>query len=131
MGPYGNVEVIEDNYVALLAESEGLTLQKNMPGFGLVESMDVYELSPEEKARLRPEVVDFYENTIDYELEVWSEWCAAYRPFAGLLTHMYSKRLQQLNLPMSSLSTSGGFRARYTSCSTAPASPGTRSGIGT
>ena len=38
MGPFGNVDVIEDRYVADLAKSEGLVIKKNEPGFGIVES---------------------------------------------------------------------------------------------
>ncbi len=112
MGPYGNVDVIEDRYVNALAATEGLEVRKNEPGFGLVESMDVFELSSEDRRRLSPEVADFYEHAIDYEFDVWSEWCQFYRPFAGLLARLYSKRLQQLNLPMSSLDTSRGIRSQ-------------------
>ena len=112
MGPYGNVDVIEDRYIEQLARSEGLTVRKNEPGFGLIESFDELEFSPEDRARLRPEIAAFYENTFHYDLEVWSEWCQAYRPFAGALSRLYSRRLQQLNLPMSPLETSRGIRSQ-------------------
>lgn len=112
MGPFGNVDVIEDRYVSQIAEAESLTLLKNEPGSGIVDSMEVFELAPEARSRLRPEVVDFYEHTTDYEFEVWTQWCQFYRPFAGLLAMLYSKRLQQLNLPLAPLDTARGIRSQ-------------------
>lgn len=56
-----------------------------------------------------PEVVNFYEETSRYELEAWSEWCGLFRPFGWLLAVLFSRRLQQLNVPLSSLDTSRGL----------------------
>ena len=112
MGPFGNVDVIEDRYVAGIAQAEGLTLVKNRPGSGIINSMDALALPHEARARLLPEVSDFYEHTSDYEFEVWTQWCQFYRPFAGLLTRLYCKRLQQLNLPLSPLDTSRGIQSQ-------------------
>lgn len=112
MGPFGNVDVIEDRYVSGIAEREGLVLEKNEPGFGIIDSMDVLEIPPEERSKLHPEIVRFYEHTGDYEFEVWTQWCQFYRPFAGLLTRLYSRRLQQLNLPLTPMDTSRGIRSQ-------------------
>ena len=112
MGPFGNVDVIEDRYVADLAAHEGLEIQKNRPGFGIVESMDAVLADRKARANLDPQVRHFYEHTSEYEFEVWTQWCQFYRPFAGLLSRLYSKRLQQLNLPMSPLDTSRGIQSQ-------------------
>ena len=112
MGPFGDVDVIEDRYVEGLAESENLTVQKNVPGMGIIETVDCLGLDPEARDRLRSEVVDFYEHTFDYEFEVWTQWCQLYRPFAGLLVQLYSRRLQQLNLPQRPLDVSRGIRSQ-------------------
>lgn len=112
MGPFGNVDVIEDRYVDLLADAENLTVKKNELGFGLLESINDLNLSQNSSANLRPEVADFYENTLNYELEVWSQWSKFFRPFAGLITRLYSRRLQQLNLPLDPLDTAYGIRSQ-------------------
>lgn len=112
MGPFGNVDVIEDRYVEDLARVEGLTIEKNRPGMGIVESLDCLGFDAQERAKLRPEVADFYEHTFNYEFEVWTQWCQFYRPFAGMLARLYSRRLQQLNLPLAPLDTSRGIRSQ-------------------
>ena len=45
----------------------------------------------------------FYEHTTEHDLDVWSEWCGAFRPFAVLIHLLYSRRMQQLNLPTTTL----------------------------
>ncbi|MDA0990985.1 MAG: hypothetical protein O3A51_09565 [Verrucomicrobia bacterium] len=112
MGPYGNVDVIEDRYVDGLAAADGLVVRKNEAGFGLLPSMDVLNLNADCRTRLRPEIVAFYEHTLHYDLEVWSQWCQFFRPFAGLITRLYSRRLQQLNLPLDPLDTAPGIRSQ-------------------
>ncbi len=112
MGPYGNVDVIEDKYVDLLAAAENLVIKKNEPGCGLLESIGVLNLPATEAAVLRPEIAAFYEHTLDYQLEVWSQWCQFFRPFAGLIARLYSRRLQQLNLPLAPLDTAFEIRSQ-------------------
>ena len=42
-------------------------------------------------------------------LDAWAEWCGAFRPFGWLLAVLFSRRLQQLNVPLSGLDTSRGL----------------------
>jgi hypothetical protein len=44
-----------------------------------------------------PAVAASYEQTSEYEFDVWSEWSWAFRPFGGMLALLFSQRLQQLN----------------------------------
>ena len=112
MGPYGNVDVIEDRYVDLLASKESLEIRKNKSGFGLLDSIDDLNLAESDAATLRNEIVEFYEKTLNYEFEVWSQWCQFFRPFGGLISRLYSRRLQQLNLPLNPLDTAPGIRSQ-------------------
>jgi hypothetical protein len=57
---------------------------------------------------VHPAVRRFYERTSEFELEAWSEWCGAFRPFGRLLALLFSRRLQQLNVPLSALESSRG-----------------------
>lgn len=54
-------------------------------------------------------IAAFYERTSDYDIDVWSHWCGAFRPFGGVLAALFSRRLQQLNVPLSGLDTRRGM----------------------
>src|SRR5690606_13422127 len=64
-----------------------------------------------EKLLLNKKVADFYLNTSDYDFEIWSEWKGIFKPFGRLLSIIFSKRLQQLNLPLSNMDTAKGLKS--------------------
>lgn len=109
MGPYGDVDVIADGYIARLAEREGLTVERSSSTGGMLEGMEL--LLGGEAGRLDGRIRHFYEHTAEYDLEAWSQWRAAFRPFAGLIRALYSRRLQQLNLPLGPLETARGMKS--------------------
>jgi hypothetical protein len=41
-------------------------------------------------------------------MESWSEWCGIFKPLGRLLALIFSRRLQQLNVPLDPLDTSAG-----------------------
>lgn len=51
--------------------------------------------------KVHPSVVRFYEETTGDELDAWAEWCGVFRPFGWMLAVLFSRRLQQLNVPLS------------------------------
>jgi hypothetical protein len=77
-----------------------------LPDFGLLEegNSDIASVA-------RP-VRDFYESTSDFDLDAWSEWHGLFRPFGKALSLIFSRRLQQLNVPLSAMDSSKGM----TSC---------------
>ncbi len=109
MGPFGDVDVIGDHYVDTLATAENLVVERRARGVGLIESVGDLGLTPEDERRLRAEVAAFYTHTSEHDLDVWSEWSTMFRPFGGLIHWLYSRRLQQLNLPLRPLDTSRGI----------------------
>ena len=109
MGPFGHVDVIGDRFIQRLAAAEGLTIERRAGSAGLLPSVDAFGLDPDARARLRPEIAAFYERTADYHLEVWTEWNPLFCPFGGLLHWLYSRRLEQLNMPLSPLETARGI----------------------
>ena len=58
---------------------------------------------------IRPEIRDFYEHAAQYHLEVWSEVSLAGRFFLWLLVEFISRRMDQLNFPISSLEVAKGM----------------------
>ncbi len=111
IGPIGDSEIIKDKFINDIAEKENLEIYQNLPNFGLLESFSDLDLSDSEKALINQQVVKFYERTSNYNFEVWSEWCGVFRPFGWLLSIIFSKRLQQLNLPLSSLDSAKGINS--------------------
>lgn len=112
MGPFGEVDVIGDSYVQRLANEQGLIVERHVSGAGLLDSIASLALNDTARARLNAEVAAFYERTADHELDVWSEWSPVFRPFGGMLQRLYSRRLQQLNVPLRPLDTSRGIASQ-------------------
>ena len=109
MGPFGDVDVIGDRYVDRLAQAEDLVVERRTREAGLLQSIADLHLSAGDERRLHDQVGAFYERTADHDLDVWSEWSPLFRPVGGLLHRLYTRRLQQLNLPLRPLDTSRGI----------------------
>jgi hypothetical protein len=108
-GPVGDVDVIGTHFFARLADREGLTMVEDGPPRGLVEAFEDLAGPACDPLRVDAQVADFYEQTSEYEFDVWSEWHGGFRPFGGALAAIFSRRLQQLNVPLSPLDTSRGI----------------------
>jgi hypothetical protein len=111
VGPVGSTRLIKDRFIHDLAQKEDLQICPDERGAGLLESVDVFAFTEEEKIRLNPKVVDFYEHTSNYYFEIWSEWCGFFKPFGWLLSIIFSRRIQQLNLPLSSIESAKGINS--------------------
>jgi hypothetical protein len=105
----GDTDVIGTDFFARLAEREGLVLTRNGAPRGLVPDLSVLESSGCSIQELHPAVARFYERTSEYDFDVWSEWSGFFRPFGQLLALVFSRRLQQLNVPLYPLDTSLGI----------------------
>ena len=105
-GPVGRTALIGSEFFLEFAREHSLELN---PGLGLIPDMGGLESRVCHIQRLSSGVVDFYQNTANYGIEAWSEWCGFFRPFGHALAILFSRRLQQLNVPLSSLDTSLGI----------------------
>ena len=111
IGPIGNTDIIKDKFIFELAEKENLNIHRNIPNSGLLESMEEIGISEQEKLLLNDKVSDFYENTSNYDIEIWSERKGFFKPFGKVLSILFSKRLQQLNLPLNSMDAAKGMKS--------------------
>lgn len=109
LGPIGKTDRVGEDFFSILAAESGLSLNTNRDGAGLIENFNLLDGANFEAGKVQEEVRDFYEHTSGYDLDVWAEWSGFFRPFGGLLGFLFSRRLQQLNLPLSSLDTSRGM----------------------
>lgn len=112
MGPIGATDLIKDKFINKLALDENLKVYSDEPDFGLLEQIEDLGISGKQKLELRKEVADFYEKTSNYHFDVWSEWRGVFKPFGKILSVLFSKRLQQLNLPLNPIDTSKGLDSK-------------------
>ncbi|MGH7678889.1 MAG: hypothetical protein ACRENU_10515 [Gemmatimonadaceae bacterium] len=105
--PVGSEGGIPPTFIDDLARSEKLSPHR-APDIGLLPDFDVLASPSFDAAAADPGVVEFYARTSRYELDSWAEWCGAFRPFGAALALIFSRRLQQLNVPLSGLDTSRG-----------------------
>jgi hypothetical protein len=108
-GPAGDVARIGADFFDRFAQDAGLELRHGGPGRGLLQDFSLLAGPDLDPTRIDPRVVHFYEHTADYDLDAWSEWAGAFRPFGHALAAIFSRRLQQLNVPLSALDTSRGM----------------------
>lgn len=107
-GPIGRPSGVGRRYFDDLAKEQGLELRRNGAARGLLASLQELAGLGFDPSLVHPAVADFYQRTSEYELEAWAEWCGVFRPFGRLLAVLFSRRLQQLNVPLSALDASHG-----------------------
>jgi hypothetical protein len=108
ISPTGPSDRIGEHWYAQLAANEGLTIEVSRES-GLVACFDdLAGLSFDPNAVCR-QVRDFYEHTARYSLEAWSEVTIPMRVFLWGLVTFASRRMQQLNFPVSSLELASGM----------------------
>jgi hypothetical protein len=97
--PFGPSHGIGEGYFEGLALGSGLSVKRNTAG-GLVSDFNELSGATCDISAIRPEIARFYERTAEYELDLSSEWCGLFRPFGWMIAYTFSRRLQQLNLPI-------------------------------
>ncbi len=108
-GPVGMARGVGLNFFEKWAAAENLTVTRHRSGKGLLPSFTALSGPDFSSSAVVPLVAEFYERALDFEMEVWSQWSGLFRPFAFLTAALFSRRLGQLNLPLSSLDTSWGM----------------------
>src|SRR5687767_11478204 len=108
-GPIGPDGPIGDRAYDLVAEREGLTIDRDAGDAGLVPDFSVLAGAAFDMKKVDPAVRDFYERTARYELDVWSETQFPGRLFLWLIVSTASRYMNQLNFPLLGLETSRGM----------------------
>jgi hypothetical protein len=105
-GPIGEPSGIGSEYFYEFARKHKLEIQ---PGTGLLDNFEKLRAPAFDPSKIASPVIDFYVCTSKYVLDAWSDWRSAFRPFGSLLALLFSRRLQQLNVPLNPLDTSRGL----------------------
>ena len=107
-GPTAPTTGIGPDYFESFANREALRIER--PGkAGVLTDFSLLRGSAFDPSKVDASIVQFYEQTAAYQLDAWAEWCGVFRPFGWLLAVLFSRRLQQLNVPLSGLDTSQGM----------------------
>jgi len=93
IGPIGAVAEQAETFIDRLSSEKRLSIQRNEPGAGLIDSMAEWGIP------LNSSVADFYTKTSDYDFEVSNSWKPVFGSLGYLVAKLFSRRIQQLNLP--------------------------------
>ena len=91
-----------------IAQEEHLQL-RNSPHAGLVPDFEVLRGPSFDPDGVHPRIRHFYEHAAEYQMEVWSEVYFVGRFFLWVLVEFLSRRMDQLNFPISSLEVAKGM----------------------
>ncbi|MGB2620828.1 MAG: hypothetical protein WA857_09500 [Candidatus Acidiferrum sp.] len=94
-----------------IAQAENLQT-RTPPHAGLIPDFDVLRGPTFDPTVIRPEIRHFYEHAAQYHLDVWSEVSLVGRFFLWLLVEFISRRMDQLNFPISSLEVAKGMSSQ-------------------
>lgn len=92
-------------FIQRLADERGQTVRRDIRPAGLARHPETWG------ADISPEVCRFYRQTSDYRFEVRSLWEGGFGFLGHLLSRLFSRRVQQLNLPVAKNSDVIRFRS--------------------
>ena len=108
-GPFGSKNGIGQKFIYQLAEKEYLIIDNQKKDKGLIESIDQLNLPKNELKSLSQDVIDFYQNTSNYDLQLKAKWNPIFKVFGLLVRLIFSKRIEQLNVPIQNVYDSSGL----------------------
>jgi len=108
-GPVGDPHLIGDEW--LVRETHRLGGEISDEG-GLIPSLGALAGPGFDPDLVAGSVSDFYEHTSNWRLDVWSQWCPVAWPFGWLVSSVFARRLEQLNLPLRPLDVARGMDSR-------------------
>src|SRR5260370_15956882 len=82
---------------------------RTSPDAGLLPNLNVLRGPSFNPEAVHPDIRHFYEHAAQYRLGVWSEVSLTGRFFLWLLVEFLSRRMDQLNFPISSLEVAKGM----------------------
>ncbi len=107
-GPAAQRETVGHSWVDRMAGELGGRTSTG-PDHGLLASFADLAGPDFDPAGVDPRIADFYERTSRWRLDLWSQWSAYAWPFGALVSALFSRRLEQLSLPMRPLDVAYGM----------------------
>ena len=103
IGPFGQLNGIGEDFIYQLAEKDDLIVKRNTRDTGLISSIRTLDLPEEVASQLSARVIDFYEHTSNYQLKFGVKWNPGFKVFGWLVNLLFSRRINQLNIPTSNI----------------------------
>lgn len=111
-GPSGTTRAIGADFFERWGEAQGLTALASRPDDGLLHGLEALQGPSFDPAAVHPLIHDFYAHTAAFDLSIESRWSGPFRPMGWLISRLFSRRLAQLNMPLSSRELRGGVESR-------------------
>lgn len=105
-GTFGEVSGIGEKFIHQLAEKEDLTIIRKSNSKGLLDSILSLNLSENEIKKLPKNVIDFYQKTSEYKLQLNVKWNPIFKIFGYVVNRLFSQRINQLNIPTNNIQSS-------------------------
>jgi hypothetical protein len=106
MGSFGEVNGIGEKFIYQLAEKESLTIIRNANSKGILDSISSLKLQENQIKNLSKKVIDFYEKTSEYKLQLSVKWNPIFKIFGYIVNRLFSQRINQLNIPTNNIQSS-------------------------
>ena len=103
LGPFGGTHGIGSQFIDELAQKEQLRIDREQKDKGLIQSIQQLKLTKDQLNQLSKDVIDFYENTSNYDLKLKVKWNPLFKGFGLLVRFFFSRRINQLNVPTGNL----------------------------
>jgi hypothetical protein len=110
-GPTGAPDGVGEAWIGQHAAGTGASLVEG-DGQGLLPEFAALAGVGFEVDAVSPAIVDFYENTSAWSMDVWSRWSRWAEPGGRLINALFARRLRQLSLPVDPLDVAYGMRSR-------------------
>ena len=111
LGPFGSTKGIGVKFIKQLAKNEQLIIDEKENDKGILSSINQLNLSSEEQNKLSKNVIDFYENTSNYDFDLKVNWNPFFKGFGVLLRLLFSNRIEQLNVPIENIEDSESLKS--------------------
>ena len=111
MGPFGNLDAIGEDFIIRFAEKENLIIEKDSKAKGIIPSMLKLNLSETDFSNLSKNVIRFYENTANHNLDFSVKWNPFFKFFGVLINKLFSNRINQLNIPTKNIDDSESLKS--------------------
>ncbi|MGJ8714318.1 MAG: hypothetical protein ACSHXG_04405 [Maribacter stanieri] len=111
LGPFGSTKGIGVKFIKQLAKNEQLIVDEKENDKGILSSINQLNLSSEEQNKLSKSVIDFYENTSNYDFDLKVNWNPFFKGFGVLLRLLFSNRIEQLNVPIENIEDSESLKS--------------------
>jgi hypothetical protein len=111
-GPVGATAGIGPRFFEELAATRGLALLPEAADAGLLPGFAALAGPRFEPSAVAPEIAGFYAHTAAFDLQIRSRWAGPFRAMGWAIARIFSRRLAQLNMPLSDRELQGGVHSR-------------------